>query len=198
MQKNAKARTTAPEAAGAEPSSGGSAQYLTFALGSRTFALRISVITEIIKFGQVTSVPRTPPHIRGVINLRGAVLPVLDLNVYVGQPSVPADGETCIVVIETEGSAGQQAIGLMVDSVSAVLTFADDKLEPPPAFGSGLPAGVLLGMVRAQERFIDVLDVRRAFSASALSQRAWQPAARTRASDPSDGSAAQALAVEAA
>jgi purine-binding chemotaxis protein CheW len=154
-----------------------SAQYLTFTLGSRTFALGIAGITEIIKFGQVTPVPRTPAHIRGVINLRGAVLPVLDLNVYVGQPSMPSDGQTCIVVIETDAARGTQAIGLMVDSVAAVLTISDAQIEPPPQFGAGLPGGVLLGMVRAQERFIAVLDAKRAFSMHTLAQRGWLPGA---------------------
>jgi purine-binding chemotaxis protein CheW len=162
----------------------GSTQYLSFALGSRVFALGISGIKEIIKFGQVTRVPRSPAHIRGVINLRGAVLPVLDLNVYVGQPSAAADGQTCIVVIEAEGSRGTQPIGLMVDSVSAVLTIADASIEPPPSFGAGLPAGVLLGMapVRSggQDGFIAVLDASRAFSLQALAQRGWLPATAMR------------------
>jgi len=139
------------------------AQYLTFMLGEATYAIGILGIKEVIQYGGVTEVPRMPEFIRGVINLRGAVLPVIDLGACFGRGVSAPARRSCIVVMEVAG--GSHEVGVMVDAVHAVLDIDTADIGPPPAFGSGVRADFIQGMARVGERVLVILDI-----AAALSQ----------------------------
>ena len=149
-------------------------QYLTFSLGDDLFAVGILAIKEIIQYGQITDVPLMPAYIRGVINLRGAVVPVIDLNARFGKGAMNVGRRTCIVIIEVETSEERQVIGLMVDSVSAVLNIPAAEVESVPSFGVGVRAEFIQGMARLKHRFVIILDVLRTFELRELEGADWQ------------------------
>ncbi len=148
-------------------------QYLTFSLGEDLFAVGILAIKEIIQYGQITDVPLMPTYIRGVINLRGAVVPVIDLSARLGKGSMNVGRRTCIVIIEVEASDERQVIGLMVDSVSAVLNIPAAEVEPVPSFGVGIRVEFIQGMARLKHRFVIILDVLRTFELRELAGADW-------------------------
>ena len=139
-------------------------QYLTFMLGGEVFAIGILAIKEIIEYGGVTVVPMMPEFIRGVINLRGAVVPVVDLSARFGRKPVEQTRRTCIVIIEVEADGGRQDIGVVVDAVNAVLEIAPDQIEPPPAFGARIRSDFIYGMGKVDGRFVIILNVNRVLS----------------------------------
>ena len=112
------------------------AQYLTFMLAGEVFAIGILAIKEIIEYHSLTEVPMMPACVRGVINLRGAVVPVMDLLARFGRPSSEVTKRTCIVIVEVEAGDERQVIGVVVDAVNEVLDIAPSDIEPPPAFGA--------------------------------------------------------------
>lgn len=135
-------------------------QYLTFTLGEELYALAIPGIKEIIEFGQFTVVPLMPDYVRGVINLRGAVVPVVDLAARFGQPRSKISRRSCTVIIEVRADDGErQVFGLLVDAVSAVLDIPPEAIEPPPSFGSQIRTEFISGMARIDGRFVIALDV---------------------------------------
>ena len=136
-------------------------QYLTFSLAEEMFAIGILAIREIIEYGQITEVPMVPPFIRGVINLRGAVVPVIDLSVRFGRPAGEVTKRTCIVIIEIADPAGNhnQQMGIVVDAVSEVLEIAAADIEPPPTFGARIRVDFISGMGKVNGRFVVILDV---------------------------------------
>lgn len=136
-------------------------QYLTFLLSDEMFALGILAIREIIGYGYVTEVPMTPPFIRGVINLRGAVVPVVDLAVRFGREARPITKRTCIVIVEVESVTGSREMGVVVDAVSEVLEISRDEIESPPEFGSRIRSDFIKGMGKINGRFVILLDVNR-------------------------------------
>ena len=136
-------------------------QYLTFVLGEEMFAIGILSIREIIEYGYLTEVPMTPPFIRGVINLRGAVVPVVDLAVRFQRQAQMNTKRTCVVIVNIESTKGSQEMGLVVDSVSEVLEIPDSDIEPPPEFGSGIRSDFIHGMGKVNGRFVVILDVDR-------------------------------------
>ena len=144
-------------------------QYLTFTVAGEIFAIAISVIKEIIEYRTPTEVPMMPPHIRGVINLRGRVVPVIDLAVRFGRAKGEASRRTCIVILEINQEDQQQEIGVVVDAVSAVLDMADANIEPPPKFGAKLRTDFISGMGKIDEKFVIILDVDRVLSIAELS-----------------------------
>lgn len=144
-------------------------QYLTFTVASEVFAITISAIKEIIEYRPPTEVPMMPPHIRGVINLRGRVVPVIDLAVRFGRAKGEISRRTCIVILEITQDALQQEIGVVVDAVSAVLDMADVDIEPPPKFGAKLRTDFISGMGKVAEKFVIILDVDRVLSVAELS-----------------------------
>lgn len=152
---------TPPPAAGGEQQ-----QYLTFSLNDEMFAIGILAIREIIEYGHITEVPMVPPFIRGVINLRGAVVPVIDLSARFGRRSGEITKRTCIVIIEIDGSAGSHhhQMGVVVDAVSEVLEIPSGEIEPPPAFGSNIRTDFISGMGKVGGRFVVILDVDRILS----------------------------------
>src|SRR5215470_5920709 len=111
-------------------------QYLTFFLGNDQYAVGVLSVKEIIEYGIVTRVPTTPPYIRGVINLRGSVVPVVDLAVKFGAEPCPLSRRTCIIIMETMLRGERATMGVVADSVSQVIQFAEHDIEPAPAFGS--------------------------------------------------------------
>lgn len=145
-----------------------SAQYLTFALGNELFAVSILVIKEIIQYGQLTTVPLMPDYISGVINLRGAVVPVIDLNARFGRGAAAVGKRTCIVIIEVQHEGEQHDVGIMVDAVSAVIDIGRDQIEPPPRFGATVRNDFIEGMGKLNDQFVMILDVARTFSLGEL------------------------------
>ena len=140
-------------------------QYLTFSLNDEMFAIGILAIREIIEYGHLTEVPMVPPFIRGVINLRGAVVPVIDLAVRFGRPANAATKRTCIVIIETEAADGQHhQMGIVVDAVSEVLEIPAGEIEPPPEFGAHIRIDFISGMGKVDGKFVVMLDVNRILS----------------------------------
>ena len=156
------------EAARKAPSAvaGGDApqQYLTFLLGGEMFAVAILNVKEIIEFGTLTEIPMMPPFIRGVINLRGAVVPVIDLSCRFGGKATEVARRTCIVIVELEQDGTRHDIGVMVDAVSEVLEIAAADIEPAPAFGARIRTDFISGMGKVGGKFVIILDVVRVLS----------------------------------
>lgn len=138
-----------------------SGQYLTFMLGTEVFAIGILAIKEIIEYGTVTTVPMMPGCIRGVINLRGAVVPVMDLSVRFDKPSNAVSKRTCIVIVEIDAEGERQVIGVVVDAVNAVLDIAAADIEPPPAFGARIRTDFIHGLGKVDGKFVILLNVER-------------------------------------
>ena len=134
-------------------------QYLTFVLAAEVFAMGILAIKEIIEYADVTAVPMMPEYVRGVINLRGAVVPVIDLSVRFGKPSSPVTKRTCIVIIEVEARGERHVLGVVVDAVNAVLDIPESEIEPPPTFGASIRTDFIRGMGKVNGKFVILLDV---------------------------------------
>lgn len=145
-------------------------QYLTFLLGGETFAIEISNIREIIEFGGMTSVPLMPAFLRGVINLRGAVVPVVDLSVRFGRAETRISPQSCVVILELEHEGEIQYVGVLVDSVSEVVEIAASDIEPPPTFGSMLRPDFIKGMGKIGGHFVVLLDVNYVLSIEEMAQ----------------------------
>jgi purine-binding chemotaxis protein CheW len=137
-------------------------KYLTFFLGNEEYGLPILQVQEIVGLLPVTPVPQTPAHVMGVVNLRGKVIPVVDLRTRFGLPRVDATPETCIVFVEAHG----QRVGTVVDRVSEVLAIAPDDLAPPPALGTSVDTTYLRGLAKAAGRVRLLLDVDRVLATS--------------------------------
>jgi len=145
-------------------------QYLTFLLCGEMFAIPILNIKEIIEFGSLTEVPMMPGFIRGVINLRGSVVPVVDLSVRFGRGKTEVSRRTCIVIIEVEGGdENRQDIGVMVDSVSEVLEIPRSEIEPAPAFGARIRVDFIQGMGKIAGKFVIILNADKVLSVDELS-----------------------------
>jgi purine-binding chemotaxis protein CheW len=144
------------------------AQYLTFLLGKEMFAIDILGIKEIIEYGDLTSVPMMPEFIRGVINLRGSVVPVVDLSARFGRAVSEVTRRSCIVIIEAENEEEKQDIGVMVDAVSEVLEIPAADIEPAPSFGVKIRADFISGMGKVKDKFVIILDAARVLSVNEL------------------------------
>ncbi|WP_284616813.1 chemotaxis protein CheW [Aquabacterium humicola] len=149
---------TAPVHAAA-PAAQDPAQYLSFVLRGEVYAIGILAIKEIIEYGGLTAVPMMPPAIRGVINLRGAVVPVLDLALRFGKPAAEPTKRTCIVIVELALGGVHSVVGLVVDAVNAVQEIAPADIEPPPAFGTAIATPFIAGMGKVDGRFVILLDI---------------------------------------
>ncbi len=147
-------------------------QYLTFMLGGEMFSIGILCIKEIIWYANLTEVPMMPASIRGVINLRGAVVPVMDLSNRFGKPSTPVTKSTCIVIIEvqTQTDGEHQNMGVVVDSVQAVLEIATTEIEPAPNFGTRIRADFIEGIAKVNGKFVILLNVNRVLSTEEIGQ----------------------------
>ena len=140
-----------------------SAQYLTFLLGEEVFAMDIRTVREIIQVGPMTTVPLMPGFVRGVINLRGAVVPVIDLQARFGRSVAQVGKRSCIVIFDTVRDAERVELGLLVDAVSEVIEIAADSIEPPPNFGAAVRRDFISGMGKLGNKFVIILDPDRAF-----------------------------------
>lgn len=149
-------------------SSGNAMQFLTFTLGEEVFALEIDRVREVMDFTAVTKVPRTPEYMRGVINLRGVVVPVVDLRLKLGMARTEKSVNTCIIITEVTVDGERQVIGAMADSVQEVLDLETSQIEPPPRIGTHLNTEFLKGMGKHNDRFVIILDMDRSFSAEDL------------------------------
>ncbi|RMO92437.1 Chemotaxis protein CheW [Pseudomonas syringae pv. philadelphi] len=149
------------------------AQYLTFMLNGEMFAIGILGIKEIIEYGSLTVVPMMPAFVRGVINLRGAVVPVVDLSARFGRQNSDITRRSCVIIIEASTEDGQpQDIGLLVDNVSAVLEIPASQIEPPPNFGARIRADFISGMAKVDGKFVIVLEVEKVLSIDEMSSLA--------------------------
>jgi len=144
-------------------------QYLTFKLGEEVFGLDVGKVREILDFTTITKVPRTPEFMRGVINLRGSVVPVVDMRVKFGMSATEKTVNTCIVVAEVELEGDAIVLGALVDSVQEVFELEPGQIEPAPRIGTKLKTEFIKGMGKRDDRFIILLDVDKAFSAEELS-----------------------------
>ena len=147
-------------------------QYLTFRLGGEIYALEIVHIKEIIEYGGLTEVPLMPRFLRGVINLRGAVVPVIDLAVRFGRAETEVGRRSCIVIVEAAYQDDWHDLGVIVDSVEEVLELRPEDIEPPPAFGAQLRAEFIRGMGKIEGRFVIVLSLEHVLSIDEMAELA--------------------------
>ncbi|MBP7232730.1 MAG: purine-binding chemotaxis protein CheW [Syntrophaceae bacterium] len=141
-----------------------SRQYLAFKMDGEVFALDVSQVREILDYTKITKVPQTPDYMKGVINLRGAVVPVVDMRLKFNMPSQERTVNTCIIVVEVHLEEEQAVLGVLVDSVQAVFGLEPSKVEPPPRIGTKLNTDFILGMGKRGEDLVIILDVDRIFS----------------------------------
>jgi purine-binding chemotaxis protein CheW len=140
------------------------AQYLTFLLSGEMYAVGILNVKEIIEYGSLTEIPMMPAFIRGVINLRGAVVPVIDLSARFGGQRTETSRRTCIVIIELAHDDERHVIGVVVDAVSEVLEVSAADIEPPPSFGARIRADFIEGMGKIAGKFVIILDIQKVLS----------------------------------
>ncbi len=145
-----------------------SRQYLTFKLGEEIFAMDVSHVREILEFNTITKVPKTPDYMRGVINLRGSVVPVLDMRLKFGMSETIKTVNTCVVVVEVVIEGETIVIGALVDSVQEVFELDPEQIEPPPRIGMQIKTDFIKGMGKRDDHFIIILDIDRLFSSEEL------------------------------
>ena len=143
-------------------------QYLTFQLGEEVFGLDVSNVREILEFTTVTKVPKTPDYMRGVINLRGSVVPVLDMRLKFGLTQTEKTVNTCIIVAEVSFEDERTIIGALVDSVEEVFELEPEQIEPAPKIGTQLKTEFIKGMGKRDDHFIIILNIDKVFSSDEL------------------------------
>ncbi len=134
-------------------------KYLTFALGAEEYGLEILKVREIFGYMEITSIPQTPGYVKGVINLRGQVIPVIDLRLKFGMPEAEITEQTCIIVVEIAQGAKQFQTGIVVDHVSEVLDIEGGSIEDAPQFGSTVDTDFILGMGKIEDTVKILLDI---------------------------------------
>ncbi len=146
-------------------------KFLTFCLGREEYGLPILAVREIIGLIDVTPLPQTPSYVKGVINLRGKIIPVIELRAKFGLPTVSYTAETCILVVEVESEeegAGAFQLGIIVDSVREVLDISRSNIEPPPNFGTSIPLSAIQGMGKVKDKVVILLDINSVGAAQGL------------------------------
>jgi len=143
-------------------------QYLTFRVGEEDFALDVSNVREILEFTSITKVPKTPEYMRGVINLRGSVVPVLDMRLKFGLTEAQKTIDTCIIVLEVDIDGEKTVIGALVDSVQEVFELDPQHIEPAPRIGTRLRTDFIRGMGKRDDHFIIILNIDKVFSSEEL------------------------------
>jgi purine-binding chemotaxis protein CheW len=146
----------------------GAIQYLTFVLDREVFALDIGKVREVLDYTTVTKVPQTPDFMRGVINLRGNVVPVVDMRLKFGISATENTVNTCIIIVEVTVDGETTVLGAMADSVQEVLDLEADQIEPPPRIGTRVRTDFIRGMGKRDDQFIMILDIDRIFSLDEL------------------------------
>ena len=143
-------------------------KYLTFTLANEEYEIGILKIKEIIGMMPITSVPRTPSFVKGVINLRGKVIPVVDLRLKFGMPPMDYTDRTCIIVVEIAGQSGALTIGIVVDSVSEVLNIKEEDIENTPTFGVRVNTDYIMGMAKISGGVKILLDIDKVLSSQEI------------------------------
>ena len=136
-----------------------SGKYLTFTLGSEIYGLEILRVQEIIGVISITRVPKSQEHVKGVINLRGKIIPVIDLRLKLGMPEKSYDKKTCFVVVNTEISGQETSVGVVVDTVVEVINVQESNLQPPPEFGADIDTSFILAMSKISEDVVTLIDI---------------------------------------
>jgi purine-binding chemotaxis protein CheW len=154
-----------PAASGTRP-----LQYLTFWLGNEVFGMDIRTVREIIQAGPMTALPLMPAFVRGVINLRGAVVPVVDLNARFGRPASTLGKKSCVVVFDALRQGERVELGLLVDAVSEVIKIAPGEIEGPPDFGSAVRRDFIQGIGKVGQRFVVLLEPDRALDVREMAE----------------------------
>jgi len=139
--------------------------FLSFNLGEEEFAAHVSKVLNILEMTKITEVPKSPEYMKGVINLRGTVLPVVDTRIKFGMSPTEYTTNTCIIVMEVNIEGDEVQVGALVDSVQAVLEISDNQIQPPPGIGSKYKSDFIYGMAKVDEKFIMLLDMDKVFSA---------------------------------
>jgi purine-binding chemotaxis protein CheW len=147
-------------------------QYLTFVLSGEHYAVDSLSVREILEYTRFTPVPRMPATVRGAINLRGSVVPVIDLQARFGGSRTELNKRTCIIILDVPDEDRQQSLGVLVDAVSAVREIDPEEIQPAPAFGSHLRSEFITGVVRMGERFITLLALDQVLDLEALGKSA--------------------------
>jgi len=143
-------------------------KYLTFNLGDEGYGLEILKVQEIIGMQEITKIPRTPDYVRGVINLRGKVIPVIDLRLKFGMPEQELTRKTCIIMVQVHRHEMDLIIGLVVDEVSEVLNISGDQIEPAPSLGTQVETHFILGMAKTESAVKILLDIDKVLSAEEM------------------------------
>lgn len=143
-------------------------QYLTFKLADEVFAVDVAKVREILEFTTITKVPQTPDFMRGVINLRGSVVPVMDMRLKFGMPETDKTVNTCIIVVEVNHEGETIILGALADSVQEVFELEPEQIEPAPRIGTKLNTEFILGMGKHDGQFIMILDIDKTFTCEEL------------------------------
>ena len=143
-------------------------QYLTFKLAEEIFAFDVAKVREILELTSITKVPQTPEFMRGVINLRGSVVPVIDLRLNFGMQCTEQTVNTCIIVVEVNLAGEILVLGVLADSVQEVVEMEPDHIEPPPQLGTKLNTEFIKGMGKVENDFVMILDIDKVFSSEEL------------------------------
>ena len=161
-----------------------SQQYVTFNLADELFGVEVSRAREILSLTPVTKVPQTPDYLLGVINLRGQVVPVVDMRLKLGLPAGEETEDTCIIVIEVQVDDEVLVVGALADAVREVMEIRDDQIEPPPRLGTKLNIEFINGMGKVDEQFMILLNIDRIFSGKELA--VVQDASQSESSEPEE------------
>jgi purine-binding chemotaxis protein CheW len=143
-------------------------QFLTFKLDNELFALDIEKVREVLDFTTITKVPQTPEYMRGVINLRGSVVPVVDLRLKFGNTAAEQTVNSCVIIVEVDMDGEKVVMGAMADAVQEVLDLEPDQIEPAPRIGTKLNTDFIIGMGKHADQFIIILDIDRVFATDEL------------------------------
>jgi len=139
-------------------------QYLTFTLNQEQYAVSVGKVREVLEYTRITKLPRTADFMKGIINLRGAGVPVIDLRLKFGMEETPVGKDTAIIVLDVDGHDGAVVVGVLADAVHEVVEIAADKVEPAPRFGTSLSAEFIQGVGKRDDTFIIILDIDRIFN----------------------------------
>ncbi len=143
-------------------------QYLSFNLDKELFSVKVEQVREVLELQSITRIPKTPDFMRGVINVRGSVVPVVDLRLKFGMQAVETTVDTCIIVVEVQLDGEAVVLGILVDSVEEVIDLEQDQIEPPPKIGTKLSTEFIRGIGKREDNFVILLDIDRMFSAEEI------------------------------
>ncbi len=152
-------------------------QYLTFTLNEEQYAVSVGKVREVLEYTRITKLPRTADFMKGIINLRGAGVPVIDLRLKFGMAETPVGKDTAIIVLDVDSRDGSVVVGVLADAVHEVVEIAADKVEPAPRFGTSLSAEFIQGVGKRDDSFIIILDIDRIFNSDEVTMLKAQESA---------------------